>query len=77
MTEAIGWLLDVYAEEDGITLWLLADDGKRLHLRMDFDITLYVAGDFSLLRQAWKYLRRRTLGWNEPSAAIYFLVNGM
>lgn len=59
MNEAIGWLLDVYAEEDGITLWLLAEDGKRLHLRMDFDITLYVAGDFSLLRQAWKYLREK------------------
>ena len=61
MAEAIGWLLDVYAEEDGITLWLLAEDGKRLHLRMDFDITLYVAGDFSLLRQAWKYLRKKNV----------------
>lgn len=61
MTEAIGWLLDVFAEEDGITLWLLAEDGERLHLRMDFDITLYVAGDFSLLRQAWKYLREKNV----------------
>ncbi len=59
MTETIGWLLDVYAEKNGITLWLLAEDGKRLHLRMDFDITLYVAGDFSLLRHAWKYLREK------------------
>ena len=59
MTEAIGWLLDVYAEEDGITLWLLAEDGKRLHLRMDLHITFYIAGDFSLLRQAWKYLREK------------------
>ncbi|HRJ58752.1 MAG TPA: DNA polymerase domain-containing protein [Anaerolineales bacterium] len=61
MTEAIGWLLDVFAEEDGITLWVLAEDGERLHLRMDFDITLYVAGDFSLLRQAWKYLRKKNV----------------
>lgn len=61
MTEAIGWLLDVFAEEDGITLWALAEDGERLHLRMDFDITLYVAGDFSLLRQAWKYLRKKNV----------------
>ncbi len=61
MTEAIGWLLDVYAEEDGITLWVLAEDGERLHLRMDFDITLYVAGEFSLLRQAWKYLRKKNV----------------
>jgi len=57
MAEAIGWLLDVYAEEDGIALWLLTDDDKRLCLHMDFDITFYAAGDFSLLRQAWIFLR--------------------
>lgn len=56
MAEAIGWLLDVYAEEDGITLWLLTDDDKRQQLRMEFDVTFYVAGDFNLLRQAWIYL---------------------
>lgn len=61
MTEAIGWLLDVYAEEDGISLWLLTEDGERLHLRMEFEVTLYVAGDFSLLRQAWKYLREKNV----------------
>ncbi len=59
MTEAIGWLLDVYAEEDGITLWLLTDGDKRLCLRMDFDITFYAAGDFSLLRQAWIDLKEK------------------
>ena len=59
MAETTGWLLDVYAEEDGITLWLLTDDDKRLHLRMEFDITFYAAGDFNLLRQAWKYLKEK------------------
>ena len=59
MAEAIGWLLDVYAEEDGITPWLLTDDDKRLRLRMEFDITFYAAGDFNLLRQAWKYLKEK------------------
>lgn len=59
MAEAIGWLLDVYAEDDGINLWLLTDDDKRLHLRMEFDITFYAAGDFNLLRQAWKYLKEK------------------
>ncbi len=59
MAEAIGWLLDVYAEEDGITLWLLTDDNKRLHLRMEFEVTFYAAGDFSLLRQAWIYLKEK------------------
>jgi DNA polymerase II len=57
MVEAIGWLLDVYAEEEGITLWLLTEDDQRLRLRMGFDITFYAAGDFSLLRQAWIFLR--------------------
>ncbi|HAX70989.1 MAG TPA: DNA polymerase domain-containing protein [Anaerolineales bacterium] len=59
MAETTGWLLDVYAEEDGITLWLLTDAGQHLCLRMDFDITFYVAGDFRLLRQAWIYLKER------------------
>lgn len=61
MAEATGWLLDVYAEEDGIALWLLTDDDQRLRLRMDFDIMFYVAGDFSQLRQAWKYLREKNV----------------
>jgi DNA polymerase-2 len=61
MTEAIGWLLDVYAEEDGIILWLLTEDDQRLRLCMEFEITCYVSGDFSLLRQAWKYLREKNV----------------
>jgi len=61
INEITGWLLDVYAEEDGITLWLLTEDEKRLHLRMGFEVTFYVAGDFSILRQAWKYLREKNL----------------
>ncbi|MBV6390990.1 MAG: hypothetical protein KPEEDBHJ_00194 [Anaerolineales bacterium] len=61
MVEAIGWLLDVYAEEDGITLWLLTDDDKRLRLRMEFGVTFYAAGEFSLLRQVWKYLREKNV----------------
>ena len=59
MAEATGWLLDVYAEEDGITLWLLTEDDRRLRLRMDFDVTFYAAGDFSLLRQAWIFLKEK------------------
>ena len=59
--EYTGWLLDVYADlEGGISLWLLPDNSKdRLHLRMVFPITFYAAGDFSLLRQAWRFLREK------------------
>ncbi len=58
MDEASGWLLDVYADEaGGVTLWLLADDGRRLRLHMDFAATFYAAGDFHLLRQAWMLMK--------------------
>ncbi|MEN4011340.1 MAG: DNA polymerase domain-containing protein [Bellilinea sp.] len=59
MAEAVGWLLDVYAEQDGITLWLLTDDDRRLRLRMDFEVTFYAAGDFGLLRRAWISLKAK------------------
>jgi DNA polymerase-2 len=62
MSEATGWLLDVYADpEDGVILWLLTDDGRRLRLRMDFSITFYAAGDFTVLRQAWTFLKDQDL----------------
>lgn len=61
MVDVTGWLLDVYAEGDRITLWLLTDDGKRLCLHIEFDITFYAAGDFSLLRQAWIYLKEKNV----------------
>ncbi|MBI5954901.1 MAG: hypothetical protein HY865_24845 [Chloroflexi bacterium] len=58
MDEASGWLLDVYADEaGGVILWLLTDNDERLRLHMDFTVTFYAAGDFSLLRQAWRFLR--------------------
>jgi DNA polymerase-2 len=62
MDEQTGWLLDVYAEpEDGIILWLLSDDDQRLRLRMNFPVTFYAAGKFSLLRQAWIYLKDKNV----------------
>ncbi|HKJ39715.1 MAG TPA: DNA polymerase domain-containing protein [Anaerolineales bacterium] len=58
MDEVTGWLLDVYADQEGgVTLWLLADNDRRLRLRMDFSATFYAAGEFSLLRQAWLYIK--------------------
>jgi DNA polymerase-2 len=58
--EVTGWLFDLYEHtERGIVLWVIADSGERLHLRMDFSITAYTAGDFNLLRSAWKHLQGR------------------
>jgi len=73
MAETTGWLLDVYAEEDEITLWLLTDDDKRLRLRMDFDITFYAAGDFSILRQAWIYLKEKDVRLERTVRSDLFL----
>jgi DNA polymerase-2 len=59
--EYTGWLLDVFADlEGGISIWILADDSDtRLHLHMAFPVTFYAAGDFSILRQAWRFLREK------------------
>ncbi len=57
MAPLTGWLIDLYPNETDLALWLLADSGERLLLRMDFPITFYAAGDFSALRQAWRFLR--------------------
>ena len=74
MDEQTGWLLDVYAEpEGGIILWLLNDDDQRLRLRLDFPVTFYAAGDFSLLRQAWIYLRDKNVKLERISRRDLFL----
>jgi DNA polymerase-2 len=74
MDEAIGWVLDVYADsEGGIILWLLTDDGKRLQLRMDFSVTFYAAGDFALLRQAWVYLKDKDVKLDRATRRDLFL----
>ena len=58
MDEHTGWLLDVYASiGGGLVLWLLADTGERLRLWMDFPVTFYAAGEFELLRHAWRFLQ--------------------
>ena len=57
MDEVRGWLFDVYSHpEKGVVLWVIADSGERLRLRMELPITIYLAGDFKLLRAAWKFL---------------------
>ena len=57
MSACTGWLIDLYPDKAGLILWLLADSGERLSLRMDFPVTFYASGDFSVLRQAWRYLK--------------------
>jgi DNA polymerase-2 len=56
-----GWLIDLYPDDTGLALWLLAETGERLALHMDFPVTFYAAGDFGLLRQAWWFLQSKAV----------------
>ncbi|MGB8214136.1 MAG: DNA polymerase domain-containing protein [Anaerolineales bacterium] len=64
MTELSGWLLDVYTGEQGLTVWLLGEDGERHCLRQAFPVTFYVSsqaaqktnGHLPDLRAAWRWL---------------------
>ena len=64
MAELTGWLLDVYAGEQGLIVWLLGEDGERRCLHQAFPVTFYVAspavqqtnGHAPDLRSAWRWL---------------------
>jgi DNA polymerase-2 len=59
MTELTGWLLDLYAGERGVTLWLLGRDGRRHCLTQPFPLTFYASGPASELRLLWKWFSSR------------------
>ena len=52
-----GWLFDLYAQKNGIVLWLVGEDGKPYSFTQGFPITFYVGGPFHRLRHLWKYLQ--------------------
>ncbi len=53
-----GWLLDAYADRDGMAVWLLADGGRRLRLRDPYRPAFYLTGPKSDLTAALRSLRR-------------------
>jgi DNA polymerase II len=60
MKEYTGWLFDLYAQKDGIALWLTGKDNKPHSFTQPFSIRFYVGGPFHRLRQLWKFL------WEKP-----------
>jgi DNA polymerase-2 len=55
-----GWLLDLYEDPlDGIALWLLADDGRRLRLRQHFPAALCARGEENALQALEHHLLAR------------------
>jgi DNA polymerase II len=59
MKEYYGWLFDLYAQKDGIVLWLVGEDHKPHSFTQPFPISFYAGGPFHRLRQLWKYLRKK------------------
>ena len=64
MKEYTGWLFDLYAQKDGIVLWIAGEDQKPHSFTQPFQITFYVGGPFHRLRQLWKFLRERPVTLN-------------
>lgn len=53
-----GWLLDIYEHpQEGVVVWLLGENGKRVQLRQQFSVSFYASGPFPKLRRLWKSLR--------------------
>ncbi len=64
MSEMVGWLFDLYADEQGgVTIWLLTGDEEGqaacVGLRQAFPVTFYAAGKTQRLRQLWRFLRHQ------------------
>ena len=59
MKEYTGWLFDLYAQKEGIVLWLVGEDKKPHSFTQPFPLTFYVGGPFHRLRQLWKFLREQ------------------
>ncbi len=57
--ELHGWLLDILPNEQGLTIWILGEDGKRHALSHDFPIAFYAAGPAEQLRRLWKWLQQQ------------------
>jgi DNA polymerase-2 len=54
-----GWLLDLYDDpEDGLRLWFITEEGKRICLHQSMEVTFYASGTNEELRSLWATLRR-------------------
>lgn len=52
-----GWLLDLYLNrQEGLTLWFIGEDDRRVCFRQTFPVTFYAAGQKEQLRALWKYV---------------------
>ena len=57
MKKYVGWLFDLYAQKEGVVLWLIGEDQRPHSFTQPFHITFYVGGSFHRLRQLWRFLQ--------------------
>ena len=56
-----GWLLDLYLnQEEGLTLWFIGEDDRRVCFKQAFPVSFYVAGPNEQLRALWKRVNGKT-----------------
>jgi len=60
-TSLRAWILDLYPGNEGMVLWLKAEDGRALRAVDRFPMTFFLAGEGPELRAAWKELA----GWKK------------
>ena len=65
MYEITGWLLDVYPHpvHGHLTVWIIADDGRRYRLQHRFPVTFFAGGAHQRLRELGVHLKRRWPHW--------------
>ena len=52
-----GWLFDLYPNKsNGVTIWVIGDDGVRHCFQHKFPVSFYAVGPSAKLRALWKYL---------------------
>jgi DNA polymerase II len=62
MAEYDGWLLDLYEDpQHGVSLWIIDQDGSRLHLHQDFPVAFYAAGPTPRLHALCQFLKTQPL----------------
>jgi DNA polymerase-2 len=61
MRRLTGWLFDVYAQGDGVSVWLIDDDGVAHHLRDHLRPSFFVGGSVAELRRVCEWITRAHL----------------
>ena len=54
-----GWLLDLYEDADGVCLWFIMDDGRRICLRQDMQVCFYAFGPVKRLHDCCLFLKQQ------------------